>query len=364
MSLPPPTGPLALGTRILHLVDPARPDPLAGGGPRQLTAQLFYPAGPSTEPLAPLVPERAEIMRWLSSTRWPDDEARLLAHVYGAGLSHARLGAAPMPMARWPLLLFSPGGYQSRHHYAGLAQELASHGRIVVTMSHPLAGLEFFPGLGMVGRHPAWTLPQDDPARRAAILEELTACLVADARLVLDTLLDLPMVDQERIAIMGHSRGGRTAARLAATDRRIGAAVILDNPPAFGGGGPPCPFLLLRVAEPELDHHWQRSGPARWTRESMASARALVRDSAMPAADIAIRDIGHLNFSDRCLLEPKRFPTRMGAMPAFALISTLIRRFLAGPARFDPGPLAAGEGVVDATLQPALAQSSEGEDLV
>src|SRR5687767_4730835 len=43
-ALPRPTGPLAIGREVLHLVDRARPDPWVPTNPRELMVSMYYPA--------------------------------------------------------------------------------------------------------------------------------------------------------------------------------------------------------------------------------------------------------------------------------------------------------------------------------
>ena len=53
------------------------------------------------------------------------------------------------PLARrggWPVVLFSPGFGVERELYAGLVEDLASHGYVVVSIDHPHdAGVVEFP---------------------------------------------------------------------------------------------------------------------------------------------------------------------------------------------------------------------------
>src|SRR3546814_9145090 len=75
-------------------------------------------------------------------------------------------------------------------------------------------------------------------------------------------------IDGGRIAILGHSRGGRTVSRAASTDPRIKAAVVYDAlpPPRERASGFAQPLLLLCVGDPEGDRHWNE-GAARWPPE-------------------------------------------------------------------------------------------------
>jgi dienelactone hydrolase len=318
-----------LGTASLYLVDEARTEPLLGAAARRpVGVQLIYPAaGPLERGIR--IPDRAD---WLAAAAgWLDEEPRILAEKYGP-LPAVGGDCAPPVAGRFPLLLFSPGGYQSRHVYAGLAAQLAAAGYVVALVSHAFAGLDMFPGHGLVGRHPHWS--QAHGPERDAVLEEMTDCLAADARFVIDRLLDGSlssggMIDPAHIGIIGHSRGGRTVSRTASTDTRIGAAVIYDAlPPARErSSGFRQPLLLMRVADPENDHHW-REGTARWPPERLAALSDLLSSNQAPIHDCAISGIGHMNFSDRAAVEPSRFLSRLSAARATAIIVALTLAFL------------------------------------
>ena len=51
---------------------------------------------------------------------------------------HATADAAPLTRrGGWPVVLFSPGFGVERELYAGLVEDLASHGYVVVAIDHP-----------------------------------------------------------------------------------------------------------------------------------------------------------------------------------------------------------------------------------
>jgi predicted dienelactone hydrolase len=316
-----PGPPTAIAT--FHLVDEARAEPRLGpSAKRPISLQLVYPAA-SEAVHGPRIAERAAILEATAS--WPDQEPHVLAETYGPLPAAGAKGAAPAD-GRFPLVLLSPGGYQSRHHYAGLARALSGAGYVVALLSHAFAGLDHFPTHGLLGRHPSWSAPDADR------LEEMTDCLAADASFALDRILDGPLaptVDAGRVAILGHSRGGRTVSRAASADPRLTAAVIYDAlpPQRERAAGFHQPLLMLRVGDPENDTHW-RNGTGRWPKERIDAARALVATSRAPAYDIAIPGIGHMNFSDRALVEPERFPSRLGASLATEIICTTTLAFL------------------------------------
>jgi hypothetical protein len=256
LTLPAPTGPYQIGTVSLHLVDHARQDPWwSTPHPRELMVNVWYPArdaGPW--PLAPwmspaaLAYFRTELEEFLSfSPDTPPDQPPSGTPVSLDGVdfptTHARQGAPVARSARpYPAVLFSPGYSFDREMGTTLVEDLASHGYVVVTMSHTYEAWEVeFPG-GRIerGRHD----PDNDLTRDPY---DALRIRLADTRFVLDQLAALcaghnpdaerrPLpaglrhcLDLARIGVFGHSLGGALAAHSIALDTRVTAAVNLDG---------------------------------------------------------------------------------------------------------------------------------------
>jgi predicted dienelactone hydrolase len=139
---------------------------------------------------------------------------------------HAQVGAAPLAgPAPWPVAVFAPGGGSFVELSTSLAEDLASHGYVVITVQ-PDASVES----GLTGGTP----PTD--AREVQLLE---ATATAARRDLVTHALDLvrdPLtarlvgpLDPRRVAVGGHSLGGSTAFDVSLTDRRIAAAFDLDG---------------------------------------------------------------------------------------------------------------------------------------
>ena len=233
--LPAPGGPHALGSETFHWVDEARADPFDEGQRRELVVQLVYPASGEGDAL----PYLEEPEHWVALY------GPSIREVNRAVTPRARAGAEPAEGA-FPVVLFSPGGGQSRHAYTALLEAWASHGFVVVALSHPHAGHETFPDGSFRTPHPDWSPPRElfEPARDAelyAFWEPMIDCLSQDQRFVLDQLEGGPEgglppglaehLDLTRVAVAGHSRGCKAAYRTARLDPRVDACVILDDPP-------------------------------------------------------------------------------------------------------------------------------------
>ncbi|MEU6878481.1 alpha/beta hydrolase [Streptomyces sp. NPDC046712] len=233
LRLPAPTGPYKIGATTLHLVDPSRNDPWKPEiGVREVMVTVLHPARTVRGyPRAPqLTPGAAELFTLLG----PEIRQGLpRAGVdWAATLTHTHPGA-PVAPGRRPVLVYSPGGGDARTMGTSLAEELASHGWVVVTVDHPGDASEVDfpterPGRDKV-RPTVFLGPPDAEQFRTMIDTRL-----ADVRFVLDRLeaLEGPLgraLDLGRVGIYGHSAGGTTAAQTLYDDRRIAAAVNLEG---------------------------------------------------------------------------------------------------------------------------------------
>jgi predicted dienelactone hydrolase len=253
-TLPAPTGPERLGTVSLHLVDTARTDPWVPSHPaREIMAQIWYPAQNTRGyPAAP----------WLSPGAVPHfaEAFGLPAETVRSTSTHGRVGAPVdrKPGGR-PVVLYSPGLGGDRGTSTALAEELAGHGYIVVTIDHTYDASEVeFPG----GRVEVSAVP---PEVDDQVIAQAVAVREADTRFVLDQLAAvnagrnpdagnrrLPdglrgAFDLNRVGMFGHSLGGSTAAATMHDDPRVKAGVNLDGTlvGASAVAGSDRPFLLL-----------------------------------------------------------------------------------------------------------------------
>ncbi|WP_405413669.1 alpha/beta hydrolase family protein [Streptomyces decoyicus] len=273
--LPAPTGPHRTGVTTLHLVDRSRRDPWEPLPVREVMVTVFYPArtvrgypvAPQmTEGAAKTVPHVDPLFHKELPTRGVN---------WAATRTHSHTGAPALP-ARRPVLLYSPGGGDPRTLGTGLAEELASHGYVVVTIDHPGDASEVEFPHRMKGRKKVrTTVLRGDPRRDPALFRSLIDTRIADTRFVLNQLEALAVgrnpdaerrplpqglgraLDLRRTGIYGHSAGGTTAAEAMYEDRRIVAAVnlegFLDHPPeAPGRKGKLYPVARYGVDRPLL----------------------------------------------------------------------------------------------------------------
>ncbi|MGW0122132.1 acetylhydrolase [Streptomyces sp. NPDC003327] len=265
--LPAPTGPHPVGTVRHTLTDPSRTDPWDPAlGARQVVVSVVYPARTVIGlPRAPqLTPAEARVFAQLAH---PVRGLPAAGVDWAGTLTHAHPGAPPLP-GRRAVVLYTPGGGDARTLGNGLAEDLASHGTVVVLVDHPGEASQVELADGTVRETVLYGPP--DPAAFRTMLDTR----VADLRLVLDRLgdlpypppldpytpvLDVPPLDPYGAGIYGHSAGGTAAALLAARDPRIRAVAdlegYLDVEPWPGGA----PLLLLRTDGFEGAERIQRS---------------------------------------------------------------------------------------------------------
>ncbi|MFT2019418.1 alpha/beta hydrolase [Streptomyces sp. 796.1] len=358
LRLPAPSGPYPIGARVLHLVDPERADPWRPGTRREVMVTVWYPArGGAGRPLVPQMTARAAA----SFADWaPRLHPGLLPATgvdWAATLTHARRDAPVRAGRRRPVLLYTPGGGEPRTLGTCLAEELASHGSIVVTIDHPGDASEVeFPD-GTLRETEFRGDPRADPELFATVI----AVRIADVRFVLDRLLAaatgaapgagrraLPRglaqaIDPHRVGVYGHSAGGTTAAQALYDDRRIGAAVNLEGhlshpgTPA-GRPGPLFPVAAYGVDRPLLlvgtdgfrDAEYERSwsamlghprGRTTW-RQLSAANHATLTDHAALAPQL--QRAGLITEAQRNALVGAAPPTR-----SIPLLRHLVRGFFA-----------------------------------
>ncbi|MET8546865.1 alpha/beta hydrolase [Kitasatospora sp. NPDC004799] len=357
LTLPAPRGPYPVGCRSVYLADPSRPDPLSPELPvRELMLTFLYPAAPSSAARAPQLPPGAADCFGLVVPNTPLGLPSAGVD-WRATLTHSRPDA-PVRRGRpgrWPVLVHSPGGGDPRGLGTCLAEELASHGAVVVLVDHPGDAFAVeFPGTTAFRDDPVRaTVLRGDPRDEPPLWRTLLETRVADLHFVLDRLhhaADLPLppglaaaLDLGRLAVYGHSLGASAATEVFHEDRRVRAAVnlegYLDHPPTAPGADPEPlritaqgtdrPLLLLGSElfphREELDRSWS----------------ALAARSPGPVRRVRVPAVNHWAFTDYAamvpqlqsagLLTPAHRDTLVGPLPpttALPLLHTTVRHFL------------------------------------
>ena len=269
LRLPAPTGPNRIGATTLHLVDESRPDPWRTDIKfREVMTTVFYPARDVRGyPIAPQMTRAAAELFKAIDVNFLHRELPPQGVDWAATMTHSHTGA-PAQAVRRPMLLYSPGFGDPRTIGTGLAEELASHGYVVVTIDHPGDTSEVeFPG----GR---WRTIQElpgDPRTNPPLFRTMMDTRVADTRFVLDELEVLAAggnpdaeartlpenlgraLDLKRVGAYGQGAGGPTAAEAMYEDRRIDAAVNLEGYLDYLPDKPGQAGELLPVAQNGVD---------------------------------------------------------------------------------------------------------------
>ncbi|WP_426609739.1 alpha/beta hydrolase family protein [Bradyrhizobium sp. McL0616] len=231
--LPAPTGPYKLGTQTRHIIDHSRHDPLLGGSDvgRELVIQIWYPADPL------LLSQKSAPYRDRGITSVKDAHLALVK-------THSMLGARLLPSkAQFPVLLYTPSWSGIRTECTTMAEELASHGYVVVGIDHPYSSrIMIFPD-GRIARRKF--LGDEDYSSEAAVdafvktADQQVEIRAQDVSFVLDTLeylngndpngLLTGSLDIARVGIFGFSLGGGTAAQACWLDRRFRAGLDMGG---------------------------------------------------------------------------------------------------------------------------------------
>ncbi len=288
-SYPEPTGPEAVGYRVYTLIDHARPETLSPkGGPRTFAIHIWYPARPEAgaQPKPFMTKMEAKAAIKAKGYTLGDDKGR-----FGFIGDHMPLidtnSYVNAPVARggpYPVLVYNHGYMPGDTLDAQtLMEDLASHGYVVVSVSHPYeSGVTYFEDRDLIFGDLAHTdqvnaelfsiindtlitPPSTPKSQRIALqieLEEGTPLFgevirrwSADTAFVLDemerwvTAGDHPLsylIDLEKIGIFGLSNGGAVATRFCAVDARCKAGINYDGF-AFGAASrpPQAPFMMM-----------------------------------------------------------------------------------------------------------------------
>lgn len=262
IELPEPSGPHAIGVIDFELVDKSRDETYAPGTPRRIPVRAWYPAeSGSGEPrlYANATEMEHQIRSAATDTLVFPEEITAAFEVP----THAREGAAVKALGPSPTVIFSHGLFSSLQRNTAQMEHLASHGYLVLSISHPYSAVATLhengdvikadPGL-VASTMAVWTdvdymsaYVSTDPAVlleaqlrniETSVLAELFRSWQQDFIHVADRLESgdlpeaaqalLPLVDMQRLGAYGMSFGASGPAA-AFHDDRFKAAIDLDG---------------------------------------------------------------------------------------------------------------------------------------
>jgi predicted dienelactone hydrolase len=337
--LPAPTGPYRTGTQVRHIVDLKRRDPVATDEtiPRELMIQIWYPVD------AAATGARSPYRERNATTVW---DAR-----YALARTHSLVQAAMSGReAAWPVVLFAPSWWGERTEATVQAEELASHGYVVVGIDHPYASrLTVFPDGRVVRTRLVVAEDYESDASFQTFIaaaDEQVRVRAEDARSVLDALerfnADDPdgqlsgRLDLAHVGMLGFSLGGGVAAQACWLDRRFRAGVDLDGMIAAEAAqhGTRAPFLFIFGNDPPMRHVPIASDDAATRREATFRERQFeqMRRSLMQNGGyvMTLPGLRHADFSDNPFTSPLHTRALLGmagAEPNARIVSRYVLAF-------------------------------------
>jgi dienelactone hydrolase len=352
--LPTTTGSYQVGTQTMYFIDPNREEshPHAPRGNREVVVQIWYPTTATAGPHA-------------AYRLWKECDLR---SSYQVVLKTDSLQDAPVAPGHFPVILFNHAWRGFRNRSTNITQELASHGFVVIGISHPYnaAIVQLHDGkvadgrsqidLGDFYQEPVLTLEQ-----RLDLAKSELAIQTADDKLVLDRLsaandsATSPFsghLDITHVGAFGHSFGGSVSAELARDDSRVISAIILDDPLFGPVGATGLDKPLFRIAAVPLEiPPGSENSPILSTRV-YAQMTKLGEDNLINSFQhyggyqVVIRGIDHENFTDKGFFSPFHWLTGIGELPqprAAAIINSYILAFFEQTLRGQPQSLLSGQ---------------------
>jgi dienelactone hydrolase len=327
---PQPTGSYAVGRMDTVWIDSTREETFtdATDDVRQVPVSIWYPAADDAAPVASWI-DPVLAQRYAEETGVPLD---MLLDVI---IVHARSGAAAADSdVPFPVLIMSHGSGLFPALYTSFAESLASHGFVVIGVSHPYNAAAALLADGTLAlpvpaADPTGTLnvpPDTNPLDTLELIDAsaqpLLAVQVGDLRFALDQAerlnADDPVLagrlDLTRVGVFGHSFGGAAAIETLVADARFDAAALIDGS-LFSDmlPGSDRPILAL-FADATLDGMDAAEADALQIGTEVLSATDLERFTGMlgrvrrlveaspDSVLVTVAGAEHMNFSDAGLL--------------------------------------------------------------
>jgi dienelactone hydrolase len=243
-TLPTPTGPFAVGRTTYVWSDATQAQLMAPqpGTKREILAWMWYPAAPRqpSQTLAEYLPApwRAadEHQRGVVLTKLL---GRDLSRVHAHSIRDAELSSA---QHSYPVVLMRAGLAAQVTNYTSLAEDLASHGYVVMGFDAPYrTSVVVFPDGRVIARAPDNNADLVSGMQQEQLAEKLVQAWSADMSFALDQLERLNTsdpsgrfrgrLDMQRVGVFGHSLGGATALQFCHDDSRCKAGIDVDGAP-------------------------------------------------------------------------------------------------------------------------------------
>jgi predicted dienelactone hydrolase len=310
ITLPTPTGHFAVGRTTYTWVNNAQTDELApsSGAKREVVAWIWYPsaATASAAPVEYLPAEWRLALAQSSGVLMSQFFTRDLSLVQAHGTSDPDISSE---QRSYPVVIMRAGGGALTTDFTTLAEDLASHGYIVVGFDAPYRTfVVVFPDKRVVTR-PATNDPENLPGdQQDRLINRLLPMWTSDTKFVVSQVQQLNAadpsgkftgrLDMQRLGMFGHSFGGATALQFCHDDPRCKAGIDIDGEP-FGSAvqeGLKQPFMFILN-----DHSRELSVPA--SSQIRANFQSIYDRLPNGRLLITIRGANHFSFSDQMLLK-------------------------------------------------------------
>ena len=317
-----PTGPLAVGRTIQVWSDAKRPALMSPSGTKtELVVSIWYPAAVQQQPAGPLCDYLPPSLRIAVEHQRGKIINDFLTRDLSRVRPHSVCNPALSPARKtYPVVLMRAGLAGLVSGYTSIAEDLASHGYIVVGFDAPYrSGVVVLPDGKVITRTPGNDADRVSGIQQERLALQLVQAWSADLGFALDQLQLLNAsasgrfsgrLDMKRIGVFGHSLGGAATLQFCHDDLRCKAGIDLDGAPLGKviAEGVTQPFMFL------LSDH--RRDAEEETRKVYANIDAICDE--LPSDGrwrFMIRGANHYMFSDD------------GAMLKSPLIMRILRLF-------------------------------------
>lgn len=315
--LPTPTGKYYVGRTVFDWTDQARTNAFAGkpNEKRELMVMTWYPTDAQSGTRASYLPQP-----WL-------DTAEKDQSGFGEILTHKLTNVqtnsyTDVPMSKsqkaYPVIILEPGLGRASYDYSSIAEDLASHGYIVLSSTPTyLADLAVFENGRIATAASSTKLSENETAlspNSLAKLVQLRDIYAGDISYLLTKAEQINVLtgsdwagrlDTSRIGVMGHSLGGAAAYHVCLTDTRCKVTLDIDGT-LFGeeNSVAKVPFMFLS-SDTSNDTNTD-------AKKEDSYNQAILDKQGKPFYQVTIRGAEHFNFSDLALRS--RFIRYLGAL--------------------------------------------------
>lgn len=312
LQYPQPTGQYSVGTSADYWVDKNRIDPFAQShGQREFMVKWWYPSDEqSVGKQFPYIPDKMQFLKEkMQQEDWyiPACLWNFLLNITVQAIPQASISSSKK---LFPVIVLSHGYGGWKELYTSFAQELASHGYVVIGLDHSgLSDLIVFPDNRVRRLAPQFTTQRSSSQEEKDKLfaNGFKQC-IPDIRFIIDKIIEINQdtsspfyskLDLEHIGVMGHSMGGVVALEACRTDERCKAVVVMDlwrpDVNSTDALAKPCLFLL--------GEHGFMMKDDPWFKQQRHLLETFCSNSTPYCSQIIIKGAGHDAFSDLILLK-------------------------------------------------------------